>query len=129
VLNAKHHAQEAVIVAQAGRLHTITVATNMAGRGVDIVLGGNPEGLARDEVRAQGLDIGLRGGERALPVAVGKVQAAVRRRSRRYVPSVASTCSGASATRAGALTTSSGVGPGGRAIPATAGSTCHSRTS
>jgi preprotein translocase subunit SecA len=57
VLNAKHHAQEAVIVAQAGRLHTITVATNMAGRGVDIVLGGNPEGLARDEVRAQGLDI------------------------------------------------------------------------
>jgi preprotein translocase subunit SecA len=56
VLNAKHHTQEAVIVAQAGRLHAITVATNMAGRGVDIVLGGNPEGLARDEVRAQGLD-------------------------------------------------------------------------
>ena len=57
VLNAKHHAQEAVIVAQAGRLHAITVATNMAGRGVDIVLGGNPEGLALDEVRAEGLDI------------------------------------------------------------------------
>jgi preprotein translocase subunit SecA len=57
VLNAKHHAQEAVIVAQAGRLHAITVATNMAGRGVDIVLGGNPEGLARDEVRAEGLDL------------------------------------------------------------------------
>jgi len=56
VLNAKHHAQEAAIVAQAGRLHAITVATNMAGRGVDILLGGNPEGLARDEVRAQGLD-------------------------------------------------------------------------
>jgi preprotein translocase subunit SecA len=57
VLNAKHHAQEAVIVAQAGRLSAITVATNMAGRGVDIILGGNPEGLARDEVRAEGLDI------------------------------------------------------------------------
>ena len=56
VLNAKHHAQEAMIVAQAGRLNAITVATNMAGRGVDIVLGGNPEGLAHDEVRAQGLD-------------------------------------------------------------------------
>jgi preprotein translocase subunit SecA len=58
VLNAKHHTQEALIVAQAGRLHAITVATNMAGRGVDIVLGGNPEGLARDEVRAEGLDLG-----------------------------------------------------------------------
>ncbi|MGO9964708.1 MAG: preprotein translocase subunit SecA [Acidimicrobiales bacterium] len=57
VLNAKHHAQEAEIVAQAGRLHAITVATNMAGRGVDIVLGGNPEGLARNEVRAQGLEL------------------------------------------------------------------------
>jgi len=57
VLNAKHHSQEAVIVAQAGRLHAITVSTNMAGRGVDILLGGNPEGLARDEVRAQGLDL------------------------------------------------------------------------
>src|SRR5204863_3246372 len=56
VLNAKQHAREAVIVAQAGRLHAITVATNMAGRGVDILLGGNPEGLAMQEVRSQGLD-------------------------------------------------------------------------
>ena len=56
VLNAKQHTKEAAIVAQAGRLHAITVATNMAGRGVDILLGGNPEGLARDEVVAQGLD-------------------------------------------------------------------------
>ena len=46
MLNAKQHAREAAIVAQAGRLHAITVATNMAGRGVDILLGGNPEGLA-----------------------------------------------------------------------------------
>src|SRR5205085_7400642 len=57
VLNAKQHAREAVIVAQAGRLHAITVATNMAGRGVDIVLGGNPEGLALQEAQAQGLDL------------------------------------------------------------------------
>ena len=47
VLNAKHHAREAEIIAQAGRPGAVTVATNMAGRGVDIQLGGNPEGLAR----------------------------------------------------------------------------------
>ena len=47
VLNAKQHTREAEIVAQAGRLGAVTVATNMAGRGVDILLGGNPEGLAR----------------------------------------------------------------------------------
>ncbi|MGH7903581.1 MAG: SEC-C metal-binding domain-containing protein, partial [Candidatus Dormibacteraceae bacterium] len=58
VLNAKQHAREAHIVAQAGRLHAITVATNMAGRGVDIVLGGNPEGLALQEAHAQGLELG-----------------------------------------------------------------------
>jgi preprotein translocase subunit SecA len=56
VLNAKQHAREAEIVAQAGRPGAVTVATNMAGRGVDILLGGNPEGLARREVVAQGLD-------------------------------------------------------------------------
>jgi preprotein translocase subunit SecA len=57
VLNAKQHAREAEIVTQAGRLKGITVATNMAGRGVDILLGGNPEGLARREVVAEGLDL------------------------------------------------------------------------
>jgi preprotein translocase subunit SecA len=56
VLNAKQHAREAAIVAQAGRMHAITVATNMAGRGVDILLGGNAEGLARQEVVGLGLD-------------------------------------------------------------------------
>ncbi len=56
VLNAKQHAREAQIVAQAGRLHAVTVATNMAGRGVDILLGGNPEGLAGHEMLAKGLD-------------------------------------------------------------------------
>ena len=54
VLNAKQHTREALIVAQAGRLHAVTVATNMAGRGVDILLGGNPEGLARHEVLKEG---------------------------------------------------------------------------
>ncbi len=56
VLNAKQHTREAEIVTQAGRLHAVTVATNMAGRGVDILLGGNPEGLALRDVRAEGLD-------------------------------------------------------------------------
>jgi preprotein translocase subunit SecA len=56
VLNAKQHTREAQIVTQAGRLGAVTVATNMAGRGVDILLGGNPEGLARMEVIGQGLD-------------------------------------------------------------------------
>ncbi len=50
VLNAKFHEREADIVAQAGRLGAVTIATNMAGRGTDIVLGGNPDGLARMEV-------------------------------------------------------------------------------
>jgi len=54
VLNAKHHEKEASIVSQAGRLGAITVATNMAGRGVDIILGGNPEGMARQEMAIAG---------------------------------------------------------------------------
>ena len=54
VLNAKQHSREAIIVTQAGRLGSVTVATNMAGRGVDILLGGNPEGLARQAVLSEG---------------------------------------------------------------------------
>ena len=50
VLNAKNHAQEAEIVAQAGRAKTVTIATNMAGRGTDILLGGNPEYLAKAQL-------------------------------------------------------------------------------
>jgi preprotein translocase subunit SecA len=55
VLNAKNHAREAAIIAQAGRLGAVTVATNMAGRGTDIVLGGNPEFIADEKLRARGL--------------------------------------------------------------------------
>jgi len=53
VLNAKYHEREADIVAQAGRLGAVTIATNMAGRGTDIVLGGSPEGLAKMEATAE----------------------------------------------------------------------------
>jgi preprotein translocase subunit SecA len=56
VLNAKFHQKEAEIVAQAGRKGAVTVATNMAGRGTDILLGGNPEFLAKNELRQRGLD-------------------------------------------------------------------------
>jgi len=55
VLNAKYHEKEAAIVAQAGRKGAVTVATNMAGRGTDIMLGGNPEFLAQQELAEQGL--------------------------------------------------------------------------
>jgi preprotein translocase subunit SecA len=55
VLNAKQHAREAQIIAQAGRFGSVTVATNMAGRGVDIMLGGNPEELAIQEMQRAGL--------------------------------------------------------------------------
>ena len=54
VLNAKHHEREAQIVAQAGREGAVTIATNMAGRGTDIILGGNPDELARDMLRERG---------------------------------------------------------------------------
>jgi len=56
VLNAKMHAKEAEIVAQAGHYGSVTIATNMAGRGTDILLGGNPEFLARRDLRQQGID-------------------------------------------------------------------------
>src|SRR5690606_8273808 len=67
VLNAKQHTREAEIVTQAGRLGAVTVATNMAGRGVDILLGGNPEGLARHDVLKEGYTADLLVDEYELP--------------------------------------------------------------
>ncbi|MFN4293787.1 MAG: preprotein translocase subunit SecA [Thermoflexales bacterium] len=57
VLNAKQHEKEATVIAQAGRSGAVTIATNMAGRGVDILLGGNPEGIAREKLRKAGKDL------------------------------------------------------------------------
>lgn len=65
VLNAKHHAREAEIVAQAGKIGTVTISTNMAGRGTDIMLGGNPEFMAKREMETLGYD------EETIGLAVG----------------------------------------------------------
>jgi preprotein translocase subunit SecA len=66
VLNAKQHFREAEIVAQAGRRGAVTVATNMAGRGVDILLGGNAELLAQHELAAEGVDVEAEEGQAEL---------------------------------------------------------------
>ena len=72
VLNAKQHFREAEIVSQAGRIGAVTVATNMAGRGVDIILGGNYEGLAQRDVLAEGLQPGADGYDAALAASLAK---------------------------------------------------------
>ena len=79
VLNAKYHAREATIVAQAGRKGAVTVATNMAGRGTDIMLGGNPEFIADTELHQRGLSPveTPEDYEAAWPEAVAKAQRAV----------------------------------------------------
>ncbi|WEB42312.1 preprotein translocase subunit SecA [Streptomyces yunnanensis] len=80
VLNAKQHEREASIVAQAGRKGAVTVATNMAGRGTDIKLGGNPDDLAETELRQMGLDPvdHVEEWAAALPAALERAEAAVK---------------------------------------------------
>src|SRR5690606_23695863 len=74
VLNAKQHFREGEIIAQAGRLGAVTVATNMAGRGVDIILGGNAEGLAKRDLVAEGLDPDSEEGRERLAELTAKYQ-------------------------------------------------------
>jgi preprotein translocase subunit SecA len=79
VLNAKHHEREASIVAEAGRASAVTVATNMAGRGTDIMLGGNPDFIADAELHSQGLSPAETPEEyeKAWPYALAKAKDAV----------------------------------------------------
>ena len=120
VLNAKFHEQEAGIIAQAGRRQAVTVATNMAGRGTDIVLGGNPDFLADLRLREKGLDpVDMREEYEAawddtLAGVKDEVSARGRARSRRPA---ASTSSAPSGTSRGASTTSSAAAPAARATP------------
>ncbi len=125
VLNAKYHEREAEIVAQAGRKGAVTIATNMAGRGTDILLGGNPEFLARAHegsipTTAAG---GLAGGARD---ATRETCAEEHERGRR--PWAASTSSAPSATSRAASTTSSAAAPAARATRARRASTSRSKT-
>ena len=73
VLNAKHHEREAEIIAQAGKKHSVTIATNMAGRGVDIILGGNPEYPIRKQLVEEGWEPGSEELERELKRHLEKV--------------------------------------------------------
>lgn len=131
VLNAKNHAREAAIVAQAGRHGAVTVATNMAGRGTDIMLGGNAEFIAVQKMHEKGglspVDTpeeyepsGMPSSRRSKPRSTSRP-----RRSSR--PAV-STCSAPSATSRAVSTTSCAAVRAARATPVRAGSTCRSPT-
>ena len=127
VLNAKQHEREAHIVTQAGRPGAVTVATNMAGRGVDILLGGNPEEFARTGAAGRAAAAPRRR-PRSSPSCSSGSRPSAGPRASRSASWAGSTCSAPSATRAGASTTSSVAVPAARATPARAGSTCRSRT-
>ena len=130
VLNAKQHFREAEIVAQAGRVGAVTVATNMAGRGVDIILGGNPEGLAVREAIGPGhRPVHRRGQGRSWKAVEAEFETSLRTGGRRGpCPRRPLRARAASATRAAASTTSCGAGRAGRGTRARAGSSSRSRT-
>ena len=123
ILNARYHEQEAYIVAQAGVPGAVTIATNMAGRGTDIQLGGNADMRIRQELA----DIEDPREREQSPRAM-EIRAEVARRRRRRWPPAASTCSAPNATKAGASTISCAAARAARAIPALRNSSCRSKT-
>ena len=123
VLNAKNHEREAEIVAQAGRYKAVTISTNMAGRGTDIVLGGNPEGLAAAEAGTRDPD------DPNFQQALAKSSRAMRARTRAGARRPAACIfSAPSATSRGASTTSCAADRDARAIPARRAFTFRSKT-
>ncbi len=143
LLNAKNHEKEAEIVAQAGKLGAVTVATNMAGRGTDIMLGGNAEYMAKTDLRKAGLSRRAhRRGDRlrrdrqpgdprrprAVRRALAKHKAEIAARRTRSARPAACSSSAPSATTPAASTTSSAAVPAVRATPARRASTSRSRT-
>ena len=131
VLNAKQHAREAAIVANAGRKGAVTVATNMAGRGTDIMLGGNPEFTADLALRERGLSPDETPEEYEAAWAGRAREGQGRgapRSTTRSSSSAGCTCSAPSGTSRGASTTSCAVGPAARATRASRASTSRSAT-
>ena len=132
VLNAKQHEREAAIVAEAGRKGAVTVATNMAGRGTDIMLGGNSEFRAVAELQAARASTRTRRRRSTRPPGTRRSprrEARRRRRSTTRSPSsAASTCSAPSGTSRAASTTSCAAAPAVRATRASPASTCRCRT-
>ena len=129
VLNAKQHFREAEVVAQAGRLGGVTVATNMAGRGVDIILGGNAELLAIHELAAEGVDVTTDEGQVASSAGKPPSTSAASKRANRSESLAGSMCSAASATRAAASTTSCEVVRVAKVTPVRVASISASKTS
>jgi preprotein translocase subunit SecA len=128
VLNAKFHEKEAPIVAQAGRIGAVTIATNMAGRGTDIKLGGDPAGLASDILHRKGLNPAEVDKE-TYDAAFGEAKAICDEEHERVVESPAAcTSSARSATTRAASTTSCEAAPDARATPGRRASTSRWKT-
>ena len=143
VLNAKNHEKEAEIIAQAGKLGAVTVATNMAGRGTDIVLGGNAEYMAKADLRRAGFNGKSSPKPPATPrattpmswkhaVSLQRTRLVIKKKSRsrrkRFARPAACSSWAPSAMKPAVSTTSSVAVPAVRATPAPAASSCPWRT-
>ena len=131
VLNAKHHKREAEIVAQAGRKGAVTIATNMAGRGTDIILGGNPETMAwalLQDKYATRLDVPQDEWNDAGPARSKQREQMKAEGAGGQASWAACTSSAPSGTKPAASTCSCAAVAAGRAIPAAAASFCRWKT-